>query len=141
MTPLSTPDITMFDFTDTQLFTHLSQASDAALDALAFGVIGFNETGAITRYNRFEAEVTGLNQARQIGKDLFTEVAQCMNNYLVAQRFDDALDNHESLDATLDYVLTWRMKPSQVQLRLLAEPTSTTRYIALTPRTYRDHRP
>ena len=31
----------------------------------------------------------------------------------------------------MDYVLTWKMRPTKVQLRLLADPGSALRYIAL----------
>lgn len=46
---------------------------------------------------------------------MFNEVAPCMNNYLVAQRFDD----EEALDEILPYILTLRMRSTPVQLRLL----------------------
>ena len=54
-----------------------------------------------------------------------------MNNFLVAQRFEDALATGDSLDATLDYVLTLRMKPIKVKLRLLAEPGHLMRYVLI----------
>ncbi|MFZ9552583.1 MAG: phosphonate transporter [Hylemonella sp.] len=119
------------NFADLDLLQRLPQLDDASLDALPFGVIGFGTDGRITHYNKFEADATGLNQAKQIGKDLFTEVAQCMNNFMVAQRFEDALNEKQALDTTMDYVLTWKMKPTKVQLRLLADPGSALRYIAL----------
>lgn len=122
------------NFADLDLLQRLAQLGDASLDALPFGVIGFGADGRITRYNKFEADATGLNQAKQIGKDLFTEVAQCMNNFMVAQRFEDALNEKRALDTTMDYVLTWKMKPTKVQLRLLAEPSSALRYIVLSTR-------
>ena len=52
-----------------------------------------------------------------------------MNNFLVAQRFEDAAATGDALDATIDYVLTLRMRPVKVQLRLLAEPLATMRYV------------
>ncbi|MFZ9298093.1 MAG: PAS domain-containing protein [Hylemonella sp.] len=119
------------DFSDAKLLSTLEALDAAAMDSLAFGVIGFDAAGHIAVYNRFEAKCTGLDQARQIGKDLFGEVAQCMNNFMVAQRFEDALAGGQAMDVTMDYVLTWRMKPTKVQLRLLADPSSALRYIAL----------
>jgi len=119
------------NFADADLLQRLKQLDHASLDALPFGVIGFDAAGRIAVYNRFEAQSTGLDQARQIGKDLFGEVAQCMNNFMVAQRFEDALSGKQPMDATMDYVLTWKMKPTKVQLRLLADPGSALRYIAL----------
>jgi hypothetical protein len=52
-----------------------------------------------------------------------------MNNFMVAQRFEDALENGTELDAVIDYVLTLRMRPVKVRLRLLARPDSELRYV------------
>jgi hypothetical protein len=52
-----------------------------------------------------------------------------MNNFMVAQRFEDAVDDASSLDDTIDYVLTLRMRPVKVKLRLLADPGSAMRYV------------
>lgn len=52
-----------------------------------------------------------------------------MNNYLVAQRFEDAMETGEMLDVTIDYVLTLRMRPVRVKLRLLASSAAAHRYV------------
>ena len=70
-----------------------------------------------------------MSPERVLGHPLFTMVAPCMNNFLVAQRFEDAEYNAEPLDATIDYVLTLRMRPVKVALRLLAEPGQALRYV------------
>jgi hypothetical protein len=64
-----------------------------------------------------------------LGQPLFTNVAPCLNNFMVAQRFEDAQDDGAVLDDTIDYVLTLRMRPVKVKLRLLAEPGSGQRYV------------
>ena len=66
-----------------------------------------------------------FDASRVVGQPLFTVVAPCMNNYLVAQRFEDAAATGTVLDATIDYVLTLRMRPMKVHLRLLASAEST----------------
>lgn len=53
---------------------------------------------------------------------VFTEIAQCMNNHLVAQHFEDAAAAGTALDMAIDDVLTWRMKPTKVRMRLLHAP-------------------
>ena len=70
-----------------------------------------------------------------LGLSLFNEVAVCMNNYLVAQRFEDAAADGSELDATIDYVLTLRMRPVKVRLRMLAGPGVTGRFVAIDRRT------
>ena len=119
----------LFSFAEADLQPRLDRCTDAELDALDFGVIGFDAEGRVRRYNRFESHAAGLSPQRVLGFPLFSVVAPCMNNYLVAQRFEDAQAAGQALDATIDYVLTLRMRPVKVRLRLLAAPAATTRYV------------
>ncbi|WP_426177761.1 phosphonate transporter [Massilia sp. TWR1-2-2] len=112
-----------------KLFAKLLLLSADELDELSFGVIGFDAEEKICIYNVPEAGWAGLNRNIVLGTPMFEVVAPCMNNYLVAQRFEHALQHHEALDATLDYVLTLRMRPTPCALRLLAEPTSRIRFV------------
>ena len=116
-------------FSSTDVFTLLGAMSDAERDQLDFGVIGFDAETVVRQYNEFESDAAGLGMARVLGQPLFTVVAPCMNNFMVAQRFEDALDAGEALDATIDYVLTLRMRPVKVALRLLASPSAAIRYV------------
>ncbi len=92
-------------------------------------MIGFDSDGMVRCYNTFESQAAGLSKERVIGQPLFTVVAPCMNNYLVAQRFEDAGESQSSLDETISYVLTLRMRPVKVRLRLLASPGAALRYV------------
>ena len=116
-------------FADVALHAELDRCSNDELDALDFGVIGIDEVGLVQRYNSFESKAAGLSNQRVLGQPLFTVVAPCMNNFMVAQRFEDALASGTSLDAVVDYVLTLRMRPVKVKLRLLAAPEGATRYV------------
>ena len=120
-----------WSFEQTDIAERLATADDAALDVLQFGIIGFDEQTVVQRYNTFESQLAGLNKSRVLGHPLFTSVAPCMNNFLVAQRFEDALATGDPLDATLDYVLTLRMKPVKVKLRLLAGSAGALRYVLI----------
>lgn len=117
------------DFNSPKLFATLLLLSAAELDELSFGVIGFDGEEKICIYNAPEAGWAGLNRNKVLGTSMFEVVAPCMNNYLIAQRFEHALEHHETLDATLDYVLTLRMRPTPCTLRLLAEPASRIRFV------------
>jgi photoactive yellow protein len=103
--------------------------SEDEIDELEFGVIGIDDDGLVRHYNRLESKMAGLSRERVIGYSLFTVVAPCMNNYLVAQRFEDARAAGERLDVALDYVFTLRMRPVKVKLRLLAGPDMPHRYV------------
>jgi photoactive yellow protein len=120
---------TALSFTTPALLEQLAQLSADQLDELDFGVIGFDADTNVCRYNRTESEAAGLTAPRVLGQPLFTNVAPCLNNFLVGQRFEDAEDGDTALDDTIDYVLTLRMRPIKVKLRLLAEPGSAVRYV------------
>jgi photoactive yellow protein len=107
----------------------IEQLGADEVDELPFGVIGFDAAGLVRRYNRRESTLAGLSTERVLGSPLFTAVAPCMNNFLVAQRFEDAAADGTRLDAILDYVFTLRMRPVKVKLRLLAGPDLSLRYV------------
>lgn len=118
-------------FSDAALHPELDRLSDAELDELTLGVIGFDADTRVRRYNALESRLAGLSPQRVLGHPLFTTVAPCMNNFMVAERFADALAQSTVLDLTLDYVFTLRMRPTKVQLRLLAAPTAALRYVVV----------
>lgn len=122
-----TAPVLSFDLPD--LGPQLAALSDTELDSLPFGVIGFDNDTIVCRYNLLESTEAGLSPQRVMGQPLFTNVAPCMNNFMVAQRFDDAQEQHTLLDATIDYVLTLRMRPVKVALRLVAVPGAAIRYV------------
>lgn len=118
-------------FTDPDLLDLLDGADAETLDSLEFGVIGFDAAGVVRKYSLTEARNSGVSAPRNLGQSLFNVVAPCMNNYLVAQRFEDAVQAGSALDATLDYVLTLRMRPTKVRLRLLSAPGAALRYVLI----------
>jgi photoactive yellow protein len=121
--------VTDLSFATPGLHARLAQLDADALDHLDFGVIGFDPECVVTRYNRTESEAAGLAPQRVLGEPLFSNVAQCLNNFMVAQRFEDAQDEGTALDETIDYVLTLRMRPVKVRLRLLADPADPLRFV------------
>lgn len=121
--------VTDLTFAAPALFDRLLQLDNEALDLLDFGVIGFGPDTQVSLYNRFESEAAGLTPGRVLGQPLFSNVAPCLNNFMVAQRFEDAQDEEAALDETIDYVLTLRMRPVKVKLRMLAQPGSGVRFV------------
>ena len=116
-------------FDDRGLAELLDACNQEQLDALGFGVIGFDADSIVRRYNACESQAAGLSPQRVIGEPLFTNVAPCLNNFMVAQRFEDAALDASELDDTIDYVLTLRMRPIKVKLRLLASAAGSSRYV------------
>ena len=121
--------MTALAFDQPDLGQHLAALTDEQLDDATFGIIGFDDATVVRRYNRFESHAAGLSPQSVVGQPFFTSVAPCMNNFMVAQRFEDAQADGVALDETIPYVLTLRMRPARVQLRLLAQPGAATRYV------------
>ncbi len=101
-------------------------AADAdTLNAFPFGIIGFGPDAIVTVYNDVESTSAGLKPKSVLERHFFAEVAPCMNNFMVAQRFED----EPQLDVIIPYVLTLRMRPTPVRLRLLKAPDNGSRFI------------
>ena len=115
------------NFSDPNLLGALDAAQASGLDALPFGIIGMGPTGEVEVYNDMEARLAGLARDSVLGRHLFTAVAPCMNNFMVAQRFED----EAVIDDVIDYVLTFRMRPARVRLRLLKAPGAKRRYVLI----------
>ena len=112
--PHQTADAAPYDFNQISLHT-LATAPPDILDHLPFGIIGMSANGVVQIYNATEAKLAGLPPAKVLGGHFFENIAQCMNNYMIAQRFID----EPELDATINFVLTLRMRPTPVKLRML----------------------
>lgn len=105
----------------------LDRLSSEALARLPYGVVGLAPDGTTEVYSAREAEYSAIEPEAVLGSHFFTGVGQCMNNFMVAQRFEDEAE----LDAEIDYVLTFRMRPTPVRLRLLTSAAVTRRYILI----------
>ncbi len=116
----------MYGFEEISLAT-LSSATNDTLDHLPYGVVGLSSDGLVEIYNATESTLAGLPAERVLGGNFFNNIAQCMNNFMVAQRF---LDEPE-IDATIDFVLTLRMRPTPVKLRLLGSKSVALHFILI----------
>ncbi|WP_245503529.1 phosphonate transporter [Aquabacterium lacunae] len=126
---MSTQELPHFDAPG--LCRLLNQSPPDLLDELPYGVIGFLPNGRIQRYNRHESQMAFFDRDSVLGQHVFLELAPCLNNYLVETRFADAEAAGQSLDETLPYVLTFRMRPTRVRLRLLSEPDQPLRFVLI----------
>lgn len=96
----------------------LSSLSHAEQEALDYGLIGFRDDMKVVVYNRWEQEFAGISETDALGRDIFTELVPCASNDLVAGRFEEARRDSVDLNYRLDYVFTYRMKPTRVTLTL-----------------------
>jgi len=103
-------------FNESTLSDQLYSFADAKLNAAPFGIIGFDSNDErVQLYSDAECALSGLSRTSVLGRALFDEVAPCMNNFLVAEKFRSG----QPLDEIVDYVFTLRMRPTPVRLRLI----------------------
>jgi photoactive yellow protein len=114
-------------FDSPDLLRWLDTASPADLDALPFGVIAMAPDTTVVSYNRAEGELSGLAPARVIGRPFFASVARCVDNDMIAGRYERAA----VLDATVNAVFIFKAAPVHVRLRLLKHPDARRIYLAV----------
>ena len=106
----------------------LAQLTRTQADAQRFGVVQVTDEGVVKLYNRWESELAGVAVAAAEGRNFFTQVAPCTNNRLVFGRFKDGVQKGQ-LDAEFNYTFTYKMKPTNVALRLLRHAPSATNWV------------
>lgn len=123
-------DVRVPTFDDPHLLGWLEADGLVHIDDLDFGLIVSGRDGVVVAYNANESARSGLRRDTVIGRNFFVDVAPCVNNYLVAERYTDV----EELDEQLDYVFTFRMRPTPVRLRMLVGKGSPRQYLAVRSR-------
>jgi photoactive yellow protein len=119
---MSLPELPAFDAPDAA--ARLAELPTPDFDRLPFGAIEMDRTTLVLRYNATESGYSGLSPSRVLGRPFFREVGICADNRLVARRYDEA-----SLDETLAYTFSLRMRPTPVTLRMLKPEGSETMYL------------
>ena len=104
----------------------LEAADLKELDQLDFGVVIINKAGKIKAYNKYQAAQANEVQGDVLGKNFFTEVAPCTNNFMVAGKFTDA---SKARDEVMEYIFTYKAKPVKVKLRLIVDPDREDQYL------------
>jgi photoactive yellow protein len=115
------------DFYDKEIIDWLSNSSPEELDMADFGIIGFNQKNLIEIHNETEAYLSGYKKEFVLGKNLFIDVAPCMNNYLVALKFEEK----DEIDEIIPYILSFKVKPVSVELHLIKKKKLKLNYILI----------
>lgn len=123
------PKTVSVKFSEKDAFARLAALGASGIDELDFGVVGMSRDGSVTLYSRYESEAAGLSAENVLGQHFFQETAPCMNNYLIAERFFDEED--ADLDLEIPYILTFRMSPTKVRLRMLRSEAADLMYLLI----------
>jgi photoactive yellow protein len=118
-------------FVEPGFISSLESLSRNSADATPFGVVKVDDAGVVQLFNRWESEMAGVAINAAEGRNFFTQVAPCTNNRLVFGRFKDGLAKGE-LDAEFNYTFTYKMKPTNVTIRLLRHAPSKSNWVFVT---------
>lgn len=110
-------------FVDSSTLTTLPSLDQSQADALDFGIVKVDDEGNVLLYNQWESDMAGVPVASAMGKNFFTQVAPCTNNRLFFGRFKDGVSAGD-LDTEFNYTVTYKMKPTNVVVRLLRDGSS-----------------
>ena len=89
------------------------------LDALPYGAIKLDREGRVLGYNAAEAELTGREPARVVGRNFFTEVAPCTQVREFHGRFAELVE-HGAVNREFDFTFTLS-PPVEVRITMLYE--------------------
>lgn len=92
----------------------LDANSEQAYDTLPFGVVKMNYEGTVINYSKWQSELSGVTKENAKGKNFFTQVAPCTNNFMVAEKY-----KRDALDEIMPYMFTYITLPTPVELRLI----------------------
>ncbi len=119
--PLREPD-TILDAADGM--------SPGELDRLPYGMIQLSLTGHILKFNAVESRLASLDQASQIGKHFFTEVAPCTKVQAFYGRFREGV-LHEALDTSFSFHFAFKQHPRDVTVRLFYSKRTRTVWVMI----------
>jgi len=115
-------------FVPSTFVSQLPNISRSSADDLPFGVVQVDDAGVIQLYNKWESEMAAVPVSSAEGKNFFTQVAPCTNNRLVFGKFKDGVAKGD-LDSEFNYTFTYKMKPTNVQIRLMRHAASKTNWV------------
>jgi photoactive yellow protein len=95
----------------------VSALPEEKLNELPFGAIRLDKEGRIMSFNKYEADLTGRDPNRVVGKNFFTQVAPCTNVKAFAGRYREGVEKG-NLHAFFPYRFDFEMAPRDVTVTL-----------------------
>jgi len=120
-------------FVNDTILANLPNMSRTEADAAPIGIVQVDDQGAIKLYNKWESEMADVPVTSAEGRNFFTQVAPCTNNRLFFGKFKDGVAQG-ALDTEFNYTFSYKMKPTNVQIRLYRHPSSRTNWVFVAPR-------
>lgn len=117
-------------FADAQTLSYMTRAQ---ADQQPYGIVKLDDDGNVQMYNRWESEMAGVEPMAAEGRNFFTQVAPCTNNRLVFGKFKEGVANG-SLDLEYNYTFTYKMRPTNVKLRILCHAPGRSHFVLVSKR-------
>lgn len=111
-----------------EVAARLPEMSREQLNALDVGVIKVDDEGVIELFSEVETAFSGVRPEAAEGRNFFTRIAPCTNNRLFYGRFKKGVKAGE-LDHSMPYTYTYKMRPTNVRIRLYRHPETQTNWI------------
>lgn len=115
-------------FVDEDQLEKLSDMTREEIDSADFGIIQVDDNGIIKQYNKYEANLAGLEISSVEGKNFFTQIAPCTNNRLFYGSFREGVAK-QSLKLMFFYTFTYKMAPTNVKVFLYRNNKNNTNWI------------
>lgn len=112
----------------------LSALNSSSADSYPIGIVKLDDQGNIQLYNKYNTDkFLQYTQADVLGKNYFTDVVPCANNFLFKGRFQRGVDTNE-LDTEFDYTFTYKIAPTKVTIRLYRDPITKSNWVFIKAR-------
>jgi photoactive yellow protein len=115
-------------FVSADIMRKLGNLDAQSADAANFGIVQVDDAGKVLLYNKWEAQLAGINQQSALGKNFFLEVAPCTNNRLFIGRFKQGVQTG-TLETAFNYTFTYKIKPTNVAIQMYRHPESNKNFI------------
>ena len=115
-------------FVTADIIGKLGNLTREEADRAEHGLVKVDPTGKILLYNHYESQLAGVAPSAAEGRNFFRDIAPCTNNRLFMGRFLQGVEKGE-IDASFNYTFTYKMKPTNVLIRLLHDKMSKTNWI------------
>lgn len=116
-------------FVPDKVLNNIDKIDQSNADKMPFGVTQVDKDGYIKLYNAYNREEFADFKGKDVtGKNYFTEVAPCANNFMFSGRFKRGIENG-NLDTVFDYLFTYKLAPTKVSVHLYGDDKTGTYWI------------
>ncbi len=115
-------------FVDTSIINRPGNVTREIADSQDYGIVKVDDNGNILLYNRYEADMAGVEPSHAEGRSFFTQVAPCTNNRLFFGKFKEGVSNGH-LNEQFKYTFTYKMKPTPVDIHLYRDQDTKTNWV------------